>query len=294
MKHAIDINNKTTNCRIKIRLDDECKNGHPDFSITADFWKPGRSRTDRYFSMGGCCHDEILKIRPDLKPFIDLHLCDFKGAPMHCIANGWYNAVKAEYHNENAGPDALASYFNIDIETATILCAAEDKEHFHYLIEKLMLPQEWQEIATEVIKVLEQWTGEIFDGSIYQKSHFEPLPPEAKEKIKQRIKAGYYDPAKVEQRKKEKNVTDYAAKIAAIKANAQKEVDNIRKKESIELAMCELFPDIKNNFIYYNHSNEIGFEFLTYGAKYSPEDRKKALSVLDAITPGIKEHIKTK
>lgn len=294
MKHIIDINNNKVNCIIKIRLDDECKNGHADFAITADFWEVGKTRTDGNWRMSGCCHEEILQVKPSLRPFILLHLNDFKGAPMYAVGNGWYHAVKAEYHNENAGPEALANYFNIDIKAAEVLCKAEDKTHFHFLIEEMGLPSIWQAQANKAIKVLEEWTGQKFDGSIYQKSHFSPLDAEVKAELLAKLKSGYYDAEKVEQRKAEKQRADFAAKIAAIKADAQKEVDKIRREEAIKLAMCELFPDIKSNFIYYNHSNEIGFEFSSMGAKYSPEDRARALSVLEKIAPGIKEHINRK
>ena len=60
LKHKISITEKA-NCVISIRLNDECKNGHEDFSITADFWKLERPKTDKNWIMGGCCHEEILK-----------------------------------------------------------------------------------------------------------------------------------------------------------------------------------------------------------------------------------------
>jgi hypothetical protein len=34
-------------------------------------------------------------LRPDLKPFVELHLADLDGAPMHAEANGWYWLAKA-------------------------------------------------------------------------------------------------------------------------------------------------------------------------------------------------------
>jgi len=76
---------------IVISLDDDCKNGHADFHITGTGWKQGRARSGNNWIYGGCCHDEILKVRPDLKLFVDLHLADCKGAPMYATGNGIYH-----------------------------------------------------------------------------------------------------------------------------------------------------------------------------------------------------------
>jgi len=44
---------------VKIALNDDCNNGHADFSITASGYEYDRGRWRDSF--GGCCHDEILK-----------------------------------------------------------------------------------------------------------------------------------------------------------------------------------------------------------------------------------------
>ena len=76
---------------ISIRLDDQCKNGHQDFAITATIYEKGKPQTDRNMIAGGCCHEEILKAHPELKIFVDLHLCDYSGAPMYAEENGFYH-----------------------------------------------------------------------------------------------------------------------------------------------------------------------------------------------------------
>jgi hypothetical protein len=54
-------------------------NKAPHFNLTA-------STRD----MGGCLHDEILGVCPELAPLADLHLSDIYGVPMYAVANGWY------------------------------------------------------------------------------------------------------------------------------------------------------------------------------------------------------------
>lgn len=83
IKHAYSIS-------IDIRLSDDCWNGHADFAITGNFHD--------YKNGGNCCgciHEIILHFFPEFKPFIDLHLCDAKGAPMSAAANGLYHCVTA-------------------------------------------------------------------------------------------------------------------------------------------------------------------------------------------------------
>lgn len=66
-----------------VRFDDECKNGHESFAITADIRENGRA------SMGGCCHDEIVKHFPELQSLIQWHLTSIDGQ-MHYVANTLY------------------------------------------------------------------------------------------------------------------------------------------------------------------------------------------------------------
>jgi methionyl-tRNA synthetase len=87
---------------IKIRLDDECKNGHQDFSITGTCWEAEKPRTDKYMILGGACGDEISVLFPEYEIFNRLHLCDYKGIPMHCSANGYYHLNKG-FHSKSTG-----------------------------------------------------------------------------------------------------------------------------------------------------------------------------------------------
>lgn len=62
----------------------------PYFSVTARIGTAQKlARGDG--DAGGCLHDEILRLWPQLAPIVALHLSNaITGEPMHAEANGWY------------------------------------------------------------------------------------------------------------------------------------------------------------------------------------------------------------
>ena len=86
---------------VNIRFDDECKNGHQSFSITADVYT-AESRRQKDIAAGGCLHEEIEKVFPELAPLIKWHLVDTTG-PMHYLANTCYHASDRDYNGRAAG-----------------------------------------------------------------------------------------------------------------------------------------------------------------------------------------------
>ena len=76
--------------RAEVCFDDECKNGHNSFAITASV-RDTRYKDDRGDIAGGCCHDAIAKSFPELAPLVRWHLTSSDG-PMHYISNTIYLA----------------------------------------------------------------------------------------------------------------------------------------------------------------------------------------------------------
>ena len=72
---------------VDLRFDDRCGNGHETFAITAEVRRPGR----RDIEAGGCLHEEIARVFPELEPLIKWHLTSTDG-PMHYVANTCYLA----------------------------------------------------------------------------------------------------------------------------------------------------------------------------------------------------------
>lgn len=103
MSEARPVKGYGTNGRmtVEIRFDDECGNRHNSFAITAEVVTTESSRR-RDIAAGGCMHDEIAAVFPELAPLIRWHLCSTDG-PMHYIANAVYLAGDRDCHGLRAG-----------------------------------------------------------------------------------------------------------------------------------------------------------------------------------------------
>jgi len=102
-KKTIEVKTGKNYMLINIELPSE---KHNYFAITADFYEPlsGKNTYDEseiyrnnktyIMTAGGCMHENILSAKPELKPFIDLHLSDNLGRPMYYIENGYYHFTR--------------------------------------------------------------------------------------------------------------------------------------------------------------------------------------------------------
>lgn len=53
----------------------------------------------------GCIHELIIEHFPEFQPFVDLHLSNIQGVPMHAVDNGFYWLGGAAGLNQKYGPD---------------------------------------------------------------------------------------------------------------------------------------------------------------------------------------------
>ena len=80
---------------------------HNYFAITGQLWEKvkGRPKVDNddykqidgkwyFLSTCGCIHEQILKARKSLLPFVQLHLSTANGLPMHAAENGYHFYLK--------------------------------------------------------------------------------------------------------------------------------------------------------------------------------------------------------
>jgi hypothetical protein len=120
--------------------------------------------------VGGAAHDLILLMMPDLKPLVDLHLCNADGVPMHCVENGIYFVVGKTRHshvyaytwensnNTRDGLEVAASHFRVSIEEINVLiekinaCEAEANEIRNVVVEFVEdLKPRWKDEAERAI-----------------------------------------------------------------------------------------------------------------------------------------------
>ena len=96
---------KGATLRAEIRFDDECGNGHNRFAITAEVRVPRR----RDIEAGGCLHDDIAAVFPELAPLIRWHLVS-TDSPMHYVANTVYHAGDRDHYGRRAGEPCAWEY----------------------------------------------------------------------------------------------------------------------------------------------------------------------------------------
>jgi hypothetical protein len=164
---------------VTIRLNDECKNGHQDFAITGGIYEAEEPKIDRYYISGGCIHEEIIKHFPEFKMFIDLHLCDYSGVPMHPVANGFYHMVEGfnKTKPNNASFKAeYCDYYRITPKQFETLKQAHTKTQFGMLLIELGILKQWEAEATKAIAELERLTETKFINDS-KRSQFIAPPP---------------------------------------------------------------------------------------------------------------------
>jgi hypothetical protein len=84
-----------------MRFDDQWKNRHNTFAITAEV-TTAESRRRRDIQAGGCLHDDIAETFPELASLIPWHLVSTDG-PMHYLANTVYHASDRGHDGKRKG-----------------------------------------------------------------------------------------------------------------------------------------------------------------------------------------------
>lgn len=268
-------NGITYKMNVRISLDDCCNNGVCDWSITADIYE--KRRNGRFvWCASGCCHDEILKYFPEFKTFIDLHLCNHCGQPMYPVENGVYHLV-------NSDKEKAINYLRItETEYDILRNSVEDKLHFKYLLYTLGIVDRWKQESLKAIKQLEALTGNLWENSYRPENErfVLKLTDEERTLIENRIKEGYYTSEAIQERKDQKKREEYEKKRNEIIADCEKEIQKAENRKLVRLAVLATGIPLKN-VIYYNHTNELVFNWNDYEEKVTQEQFDKFVNTVD-------------
>lgn len=267
-------NGITYKMNVCISLDDYCKNGVCDWSITADIYE--KCRNGRYVFCSSGCHDEILEYFPEFKIFVDLHLCNHYGQPMYPVENGVYHLV-------NSDKEKAINYLRITKTEYDILRNnTEDKLYFKHLLYTLGIVDRWKQESLKAIKQLEALTGNTWENPYKPESErfALKLTDEERTLIENRIKEGYYTSEAIQARKDQKKREEYEKKRNEIIADFEKEIQKAENRKLVRLAVLDAGISLKN-VIYYDHSNEIAFNWNDYEEKVTQEQFDKFINTVD-------------
>lgn len=198
------------------KLADDCRNGVCDFSITGHF-----------HDISGCCHEEIARHFPELKPFIPLHLSNEFGQPMYPVDN-------FIFHIRQCLPDEkiMELYRCNEQQLSDLRNAVHNKDYFKYVLYKTGLIAKWKQDADVAIKWLEEKTGGKFTYTESPKFTLE-YPDEWLQQMEQRVQSG-----------------EFSSKAMAEKAKV--ELEEWQKRERLE-AEIKYFGEYKSKIL----NNEI-------------------------------------
>lgn len=243
---------------ITVRLNDECENGHQDFAITADIYE----KTERGLRNvgGGCCHDEILAVAPELAPFVRLHLSDYLGRPMYASANGFYhlkNGFNATKADDTAFPTEFCEYYRITPKQFKALAKCETELQYKIALQSLDIIDQWKVEADSAIALLESLTGQTFVVDSVR-SQYTPPTAEEVEAENERIASGYYSAKAKRQREK--------AKADAIVAKMRQTLEDSLAERQLEFDVkCKVLkvggPAALKASIFYNHTKTLAFNW---------------------------------
>lgn len=268
-------NGITYKINVRISLGDYGKNGVCDWSIKADIYE--KRRNGRFvWCASGCCHDEILKYFPEFKTFTDLNLCNHYGQPMYPVDNGVYHLV-------NSDKEKAINYLRItDTEYDILRNSTEDKLYFKYLLHTLGIVDRWKQESLKAIKQLEALTGNTWENPYKpENEHFAlKLTDEERTLIENRIKEGYYTSEAIQARKDQKKREEYENKRNEIIADCEKEIQEAENRKLVRLAVLDTGISLKN-VIYYNHSNELAFNWNDYEEKVTQEQFDEFVKTVD-------------
>lgn len=204
--------------------------------------------------------DRITKHFPELRSFMSLHMCNYKGQPSSCVENGIY-------YIQQGDKEGCMRFLRIsEEEYEKLLPAAQlnDKLYFKYLLFKVGIVDRWKREADKFIKFLLP-EGETWENpyTIGEERPTLALSNADKYVIELRIKDGDFSEENIkrvlamrEKRKRE----DERSKILE---EYSKKVQEASNKRDVMLYILDHGLPV-DNVIYYSYCNKVAFNWESY------------------------------
>ncbi len=195
---------------------------------------------------------------------------------MHAMANAFY--WFAGMHADNLGQRytgatgsgaktadectrIFADYIRATPEQVAHILAQSPRTEIELqaVIEEMGFPFQWEKEAKAAIAILEKWTGAKFESQA-TRGFWSFLDESTVAEIKARRASGYYSPEQVAARDLEARRARIEKKVAEIKKDATEKRAKITREEKILTHLVKNYGG-ELNCIYYNHSNELAFNW---------------------------------
>ena len=261
-----------------IGLNDDCKNGHLTFSFTGEI--KVKKRNGRFYTyISGAIADVIAYFKPELEKFNRLHGFNHLGQPM------FIDDIR--YHiNEGKTDQEISEMYNIsDIKAIEILRNVSDnKDLFHCLVFRLGVADTWEKLANEAIREIESKSNTIL--KIEGKDNvFKQFPEKECEVLENLYQLGYASKKQRELREKERKEAQKEKELREIEEERNKAIAEAQKIYAVKKAIVS-FGISWNNVIFYDHKNELCFNWLDH-AKKVPSDLINDLICANVLPEGI-------
>ena len=246
---------------ISINLNDECHNGHQDFSLTGACYEAGKRKCDKNCIHFGACGDEIAELFPEYAIFNNLHLCDYLGIPSFCQGNMMY-FLQHGFNNYKSGETLKSKFckeYRVTEKQYDILSSAQSSVHLAILLEQNGIFEQWKEEADKAIKQLEELTGNEFVVDSVKNQYNRPSDEEITHEL-ELINNGYYSKESKEQRAKEIELKE----LQEIDDEEKEKIAKIKEEYNIKRIMFSTGKRVYENYIYYDHTKQIAFNWRGY------------------------------
>lgn len=261
-----------------VKLNDDCNNGHLTFSFTGEI-KVKKGNGHYYTLISGAIGDIIAYLKPELSIFEKLHTCNHLGQPMY-IDN-------IRYHiNEGKTDKEIAEMYNIsDMKAIEILRNASDnKDLFYYLVFRLGVAENWENLASEAIQEIEKRNGGKL--KIEGKDRvYKQFPEKECEVLENLYQLGYASKKQRELREKERKEAQKEKELREIEEERNKALAKAQKIYVVKKAVVS-FGISWDNVIFYDYKNELCFNWLDYTKKV-PFDLINDLICANVLPEGI-------